>query len=359
MVMNTTSGQGRRKSNLFIVLLLLLLSMGISGYWLNNVSDKPVIYTFPPSLSKIVYGVNVDISAMIAGSGYTVWDPQGGDFFDLASRLGINTLRITDVRWATTGQMRTRAIWRQVFDEAARHHINIILLLADGGDKSALEEAHTLLGDYGLASAPALWMVDLANEPDVSDPQQMRELQQEASYIHQVTPKIPVTIGGWKSEIKGSPGTYDWQDPADIPEFIKLVDVVSPHLYGFEQDAQNDVTPAQLTQRFLAAVLQQARGKPVLLEEFGASNGLATTTAATSTGGPAWQASVYQSVLAQVTAEHAQGVMGAVAWIIAPRPVWPNSDSYQGDMTGWAFVLNHGQRLLPAAKVFSTIQHSG
>ncbi|HZU69409.1 MAG TPA: cellulase family glycosylhydrolase [Ktedonobacteraceae bacterium] len=357
--MNTTSEQGRRKSNLFIIILLLLLSVGISAYWLNNTGARQAAYTFPRAISRVVYGVNVDISAMIPGSGYTVWDPQGGDFFDLASRLGINTLRITDVRWATTGQERSRATWKQIFDKAASHHINIILLLADGGNKSALEEAHTLLGDYGLASAAALWMVDLANEPDVSDPQQMRELRQEALYVHQVAPKIPVTIGGWKSEIVGSPGTYDWQDPADIPKLINLVDVVSPHLYGFEQDAQNDVTPAQLTQRFLAAVLQQARGKPVLLEEFGASNGLATTTAATPTGGPSWQASVYRSVLAAVSAEHAEGVMGAVAWIIAPRPVWPNSDSYQGDMTGWAFVLNHGQRLLPAAKVFSIIQHSG
>ena len=102
---------------------------------------------------------------------------------------------------------------------------------------------------------------------------------------------------------------------------------------------------------------QEAQGKPILLEEFGAVNGLPPTVQSTPPGSPEWQASVYRGVLQEVTAEHEQGVIGAVAWIIAPRPTPPNYNDDQGDMTSWAIVLNHGQRLLPAAEVFSAVEH--
>ena len=338
------------------VLLLALIIVLLVGLWFRNEHENT--YTFPRDLSKIAYGVNVDISAMIAGSGYTVRAANGGDFFDLAAQLGINTLRITDVRWTNSGKMRSRGVWNAVFQEAASHHINIILLLTDSNHRSALAEAHILLGDYGLAHAPALWMVDLSNEPDVSDAQEMDELRAEAAYVRRVAPKVPVTIGGWKSEIAGQPGKFDWQDPADIPSLIDLVDVVSPHLYGFEQDAARGISPAESTRDFLSAVRQQAQRKPILLEEFGAGNGLATTTQAVPTGSPSWQASVYRGVLQEVTAEHSQGVIGAVAWIIAPRPAPSDASGYQGDMAGWAFVLDHGQQLLPAAQTFSAIEQS-
>lgn len=347
------------KKRWLAVLLLALVVALLFGLWFRSSIENGNTYNFPPALAKVAYGVNVDISAMIVGSGYTVRTANGGNFFDLAAQLGINTLRITDVRWTNSGRMLPRKTWEGVFQQAASHHMNIILLLTDSNNRSALEEARVLLGNYGLAHAPALWMIDLSNEPDVSDPQEMAELRAEAAYVHKVAPKVPVTIGGWKSKLAGKPGKFDWQDPADIPRLIDLVDVVSPHLYGFEQDAARGISPAQATRNFLSAVRQEAQGKPILLEEFGAGNGLATTTAPTPTGSPAWQASVYRGVLQEVSAEHAQGVIGAVAWIIAPRPVPPNSGSYQGDMAGWAFVLNHGQHLLPAAQEFSAVEHSG
>jgi hypothetical protein len=342
-----TYRHSQAKSIVFAVLIGLLLLFAGMVVYASVHKPQPI-----PS-TGIVYGVNVDMTTMIPGMPYTVTTARGGNFFDLAAQLGINTLRITDVQWELTGKQYSRAIWRYVFNEAENHHMNVILLLINSGKHSAIEEAHTLLDHYGLAHAPALWLVDLDNEPDVSDPQHMTELREEAAYVHQVAPTVPVTIGGWQSEVPGHPGESDWQDPADIPKFIDLVDVVSPHLYGFEQSAQRGITPRQLALRFLTAVRQEAQGKPILLEEFGAGNGLATTTEPTPTGSPEWQASVYRGVLQEISVEHDQGVIGAVAWIIAPRPAFPNSDSYEGDMTGWAFVLNHGRRLLPAAQVFS------
>jgi hypothetical protein len=336
---------------------LLLLAALLFGLWFLSIVGDTNVRKPQWTPSQVAYGVNVDMSAMIPGTPYTVTTASGSNFFDLAAQLGINTLRITDVQWAVTGKEHSQAAWRYVFDEAESHHMNVILLLVDGGTHSALEHAHTLLDHYRLASAPALWLVDLDNEPDLSDPQHMAELRAEAAYIHQVTPTVPVTIGGWKSKVPGH-WWFDWQDPADIPKFISLVDVVSPHLYEFEQGVQRGFTPRQWTRRFLTAVRQEAHGKPILLEEFGASNGLAPTTDPAPIGSPEWQASVYRGVLQEVSAEHDQGVLGAVAWIIAPRPAWPNSDSYEGDMTGWAFVLNQGRHLLPAAQVFSAVSRA-
>src|SRR5579885_1267243 len=70
------------------VLLLALIIVLLVGLWFRNEDGNT--YTFPRNLSRIAYGVNVDISAMIAGSGYTVRAANGGDFFDLAAQLGIN-----------------------------------------------------------------------------------------------------------------------------------------------------------------------------------------------------------------------------------------------------------------------------
>ncbi len=347
----------KARRNVSILLIGLLVAL-LFGLWFKNMAENRGVYPSKQTFSKTVYGVNVDITAMIPDTPYTVRTASGGNFFDLAAQLGINTLRITDVRWASTGEVRSKTTWQYVFNEAASHHMNVILLLTHGGEPSAIKDAHILLEQYGLAYAPALWLIDLDNEPNVSDPQQMTVLREEAAYVHQVAPKVPVTIGGWESQVSGHLGEYDWQDPKDIPKLIDLVDVVSPHLYEFEQRIQQGFMPQQWTRRFLSEVRKQSQGKPILLEEFGAGNGLATTTMPTPTGSPQWQAVVYQEVLQEVSAEHNQGVIGAVAWIIAPRPAWPNSDNYQGNMAGWAFVLNHGRRLLPAAQEFSAVAHA-
>jgi hypothetical protein len=342
----------RAKSRILVLLLGLWLISSIAG---DMVFGKQQLSTS----TKIAYGVNVDMTVMIPGTPFTVKTTSGGNFFDLAAQLGINTLRITDIQWEISGEEYSQATWRYVFDEAEHHHMHIVLLLEDGGEYSAIQQARTLLGDYGLAHASPLWLVDLYNEPNLSDPQLMAALHEEAAYVHQVAPAIPVTIGGWKSQVPADPEEFNWQDPADIPKFINLVDVVSPHLYEFEQGAQLGLTPRQWTQRFLSAVHQEAQHKPILLEEFGAANGLAPTKEPIATGSPTWQASVYQGVLQEVSAEYGQGVIGALAWIIASRPAWPNPSphNYERNMVGWSFVLNQGQRLLPAAREFSAVAH--
>lgn len=336
-----------------VLIGLIFLFAGIIVY----MSDQK---SLPTPSTNVAYGVNVDMTAMIPGTPYTVRTASGGDFFALAAQLGINTIRIANVRWAMTGQEYSVNTWNNVFNEAEHYHINIILLLIDGGNHTALEHAHTLLGQYGLARYTSLWMIDLYNEPDVDDPQLMAELHDEAVYVHRVAPTVRITIGGWKHHLYRQPAKFRFQDPVDIPKLISLVDVVSVHLYQFERGVQLGYTPRQWVQRYLNATRKQARGKPILLEEFGAGNGVAPTTEPTSTGSLQWQALVYKDVLEEVKAEHSQGVIGAVAWIIAPRPSMPpGPGNYERNMIGWAFVLQQGKSLLPAALSFSNVEHGG
>jgi hypothetical protein len=339
-----------------VILALLIGLLIIISFTTYLFIHKPI---GTPS-SNIVYGVNVDMTAMIPGTAYTIKTVGGKDFFDLAVQLDINTIRITDIQWETTGKEYSQKLWRYVFDQARNHHIRIILLLEDGGDYSVLQQAHTLLGTYGLAHSPALWLVDLYNEPTLSDPRLMTTIREEATYVHHVAPTVPVTIGGWKSADHNYPNKFDWQNPVDISRFINLVDVVSPHLYEFEQAVTHGYTPQQWTERFLSAVRKEASHKPILLEEFGASNGLAPTNQPATVGSLTWQASVYRGVLQAVSAECDQGVIGAVAWIVTPRPALlnPGFANFEGDMTGWALMLNHGKSLLPAAKEFSVFTHA-
>ena len=348
------SGPLHRKS-MPVVLSLALLLLGPLLIGCTGALSVRQPVTLPSPADGVAYGVNVDITAMIPNTPYTVQTPSAGNFFDLAARLGINTLRVTDVLWSSAGQEQSQASWQYVFNQAERYHMKIILLLDGSDGYSALDQAHVLLDQYGLARSPALWLIDLDNEPDISNAQEIAALREEAAYIRQVLPKVLLTIGGWKSEIADEPGQFNWQDPADIPSFIDLVDIVAPHLYQFDQGAEQGFTPQQWTQRFLSEVRKQAQGKPILLEEFGAGNGLAPTTQADPTGSLQWQASVYQGVLQEVAAEHNQDVVGAVSWIFAPRPAWPNCNCDEGDMTGWSLVLDHGQRLLPAAQTFAAV----
>ncbi len=339
----------------FILALLLGLLFTINIFVSTNIHQQ-----LSAPLTKLDLGVNVDMASMIPNTPYTIKTTTGGNFFDLAAQLGINTLRITDNELENSGQEYSRTLWRYVFDESERHHMHVILLIEDGKGHSAIQQMHMLLNDYGLVQSPALWLIDLYNEPDLSDPRLMAMLREEAAYVHQIAPAIPITIGGWKSQDPEHPGKFIWQNPADIPRFINLVNVVSAHLYEFEEGTQQGFTPRQWTQRFLSAVRQDAMHKPILLEEFGAGNGLAPTKKPKATGSPTWQDYVYRGVLQEVSTEYDQGVIGAVAWIFAPRPPEPHPSrhNFEGDMTGWALVLNHGQHLLPAAWEFSAVMHN-
>jgi hypothetical protein len=290
-------------------------------------------------------GVTVDVSSLIPGTPYTITAPGGGDFFHLARQLNIKVIRITDSRWVTTGAEYTAAQWRHVYARAAATGVKIIQLM----DSQAQERL--LLQTYGLARSPALWMVDLQNEPTINDPTVLSALKAQAAYTHRVAPGIPVTIGGWKVATSGGRFRFIWQRPSDLSLIIGIVDVVSPHLFTFTRHLLNGVTPEHVMHTYLDNIRRYADGKPVFLEEWGASNGLAPARGAAEVQGTVkTQAAIYRDVLQEVDAERSDGVLGSTSWIFSPR--YPRVGSPDGDQTGWSIVLHNGAQELPAATAF-------
>jgi hypothetical protein len=111
------------------------------------------------------------------------------------------------------------------------------------------------------------------------------------------------------------------------------------------------VTPEQWTRTFLDSIRRYANGKPVFLEEWGASNGIAPARGAGEVRGTQQtQAAIYRGVLHEVDAERSDGVLGSTSWIFSPR--YPRAGTPDGDMTGWSIVLHNGAQELPAAAAF-------
>ena len=286
-------------------------------------------------------GVTVDVSSLIPGTPYTIRAPGGGDFFDMARQLNIKVIRIGDSRWITTGAEYTAAQWQHVYARAAANGIKIIQLM-----QSQAQE-RLLLQTYGLATSPALWMVDLQNEPTINDPTVLSALKAQAAYTHRVAPGIPVTIGGWKVATSGR--LLVWQRPSDLSLIVGIVDVVSPHLFGLTHHLLNGVSPEQRTRTYLDTIRQYANGKPVFLEEWGASNGLGGALGAGEVQGTQkTQATIYRGVLQAVDADRCDGVLGSTSWIFSSRYPFVRG----GDQTGWSIVLHNGAQVLPAATAF-------
>lgn len=303
---------------------------GVTG----TISQAPNIT--PGFNSGLFLGANVDMMNMLPGTPYTIKTATGGDFFDQALQLGINTIRITDTQSNLGGAQYSQTQWQQVMNRALQTHMHVILLTQN------LSREKLLLGTYGLTKSPALWMIDVENEPDVCG--SISGLQQEITYAHQVAPGIPATIGGWKCG-------NNWQNPADLTKIISIVDIVAAHKYGFTT-AFHGGTPAQTyAKQEFSALRQYAQGKKIFLEEFGANNGQGAT-GNDAAGTPQTQAQIYQGVFREIAAEKGQGVIGATAWSYSTRKTGTAENS---DLP-WAFVLQNGAQLLPAAQTFAAFK---
>ena len=338
----TKAGKLRRGASGLVIFALLASAASCSTPPLKSPGT-------PNETTGSLNGVNVDMSSLVPGTPYTLRTSSGGDFFDFARQLGIKVIRIVDSREQVTGQEYTKAEYRNVYNQAAASGIKIIQLTSGSAREPWKTQEQLLLQTYGLAKLPALWMIDIANEPTVNSPTILSELKAAASYAHQVAPGIPVTIGGWK--FQPPTGQLIWQRPSDLSYIIGIVNVVSPHLYGYTQALKSGKSPQLWTRSFLSQVRHYAQGKPIFLEEWGASNGVAPASGAGEVQGTLeTQATIYQGVLGEVDAERHLGLLGSTSWIFSPRYPFPGVTG--SGNTGWAIVLDNGSKVLPAANAF-------
>jgi hypothetical protein len=201
-----------------------------------------------------------------------------------------------------------------------------------------------------LGSYHNVYGIDMVNEPTL-DINNLSILQQTARQIKAAYPNLRVTVGGWKVA-KGTYGCVSWgspcsEEPQDGKLLANIVDFYSPHLYGYDQPMNGTYgpypDPYTFTTNYFDVMLSYTAGKPVLIGEYGASNGDEITDQGTL-GSHELQANVTDAVLRAVRAYQNKNVVGSAQWAFYNR-------SYTTGTPGWDLVYNNGNTILPAAYV--------
>ncbi|GLZ20375.1 hypothetical protein [Burkholderia plantarii] len=299
-----------------------------------------------------MWGANVDIAQLLPGDPLHL-STDRGDVFGLARLAGFNTLRVTSfAEWApgSRGTSYGSSDWRQVGEQARRSGFTIIpvvgLSRAESGqvnaipDSQARARARTLayrdkVGRIldGLVPTGCKVVIDLDNEREL-DADRLAQFRTLASFVHLRYPGVPVTVGGWKRRREApdaSQAGYVANYPDDGAPLADIVDIVSVHLYdealadhrtyGLYARSADRVPPAVVA--YLRRVQRWAHGKPILIGEFGAPNGVLPTRYRRDLGqiDPAVQDDTVEGVLQGVAQARDQQVhvVGALAWIMVPR----------------------------------------
>jgi hypothetical protein len=313
------------------------------------------------SAAQLLAGANVDVGQLLRGEPSAIVTDRG-DLFDIAAAVGLNALRLTTVRaWNTgeEGKPYTAAQWHALGERARATGINLLPLVEltradlrslelapDPKERTARSVAaaerliDTMLGAGGLARIGAVAAIDIANEP-VLDRATLEQLREIAGFVHARYPGVPVTVGGWRvaagnatagDALGGSSGGHwRWNDAEDGRVLESVEDIVSIHIYGVPRvlgggllggSPPNFVTRAVV--EYLREVARWAGHKPILVEEFGMSNGLSEVRAQIRPGAaddPKSQARFIGAVLSGVANARRQGldISGALVWLLAPR----------------------------------------
>ena len=315
--------------------LAILSGCGGSGGGSGGSLAPPLLAGAPASLSLRYVGANVGM-AEISPSAFDYVQTDQGDLFDIAHKAGYNIFRVVD--WMP-GANYTANDWTLIRDRANGTGISLVPVLAQyTGDttNASLEatfvsqcetKADMILRDAGLAGSPALAFVDLVNEPILTG-WAPDALTQISSYIHVHYPGVSVTVGGWGPSLENG------------NVLTPLVDLMSPHLYSWQNVSFNDMPPSQETQGVvneLGVVSVYSGRKHLIVEEFGTPSGLlAFSDSNTKTpGSPASQASHTDAMLAGIAQERSRGIAvdGAIVWNLYPgygQSGWfeqPNADA--------------------------------
>nr|WP_175802223.1 hypothetical protein [Burkholderia anthina] len=299
-----------------------------------------------------MWGANVDIAQLLPGDPLQL-STDRGDAFGLARLAGFNAFRVTSfAEWAPgqRGTSYSSSDWRQVGEQAKRSGFTIIpvvgLSRAESRQVDALSDpqarvrARTLayrdkVGRIldGLVPTGCKVVIDLDNEREL-DADRLAQFRTLAAFVRARYPGVLITVGGWKrrrADPEASQAAYVANYPDDGAPLADIVDIVSVHLYDEALAGHRtyglyarpaDRVPAAVV-AYLQRVRRWAQGKPILISEFGAPNGVLPTRYRRDLGqlDPAVQDDTVDSVLQGVVQAREQhvNVVGALAWIMVPR----------------------------------------
>ncbi|MFM0352659.1 hypothetical protein PQR12_04155 [Paraburkholderia nemoris] len=298
------------------------------------------------------WGANVDIAQLLPGNPLHVLTDRG-DLFSVAELAGYNALRVTTFgEWWSGGRgvSYSASDWRQVGALAVQRHLTLIPVLGlsrkestevdargDEAEKASRRtlayqrKADLILG--ALAGTGCNVIIDLGNERELT-PAQVNQFAQLAVFVRSKYPAVQITIGGWKakrSNPQAGEASYVANYPDDGEPLADLVDVVSVHLYdealqshqtyGLYARSASQVPKAVVA--YLARVQLWAKGKPILVSEFGSPNGVLPTRYRRDGGAldPQVQTATVDGVVDGISDAQQQGinVIGGLVWIMVPR----------------------------------------
>lgn len=316
----------------------------------NTVQIKPQQY----------YGMTVDMSQILPESVHYIKNSKGQDIIDMASSLGMNTLRITNItstsdKGATPSY--TKAQWEEVLGKMQKKNIYAVILIE--GNSQDVQFHDITLRDYylnfvknyvasGVCKLPNVLMVDIANEPALN-PYNLDKLKKAAEIVKSECSTTKITIGSWRTDSgdRNPDGSivYNWHDPKEVKQLEDIVDVDSVHIYGFDKPKDGPYPdPYTLTTGYLNEI-RKYTDKPIFIEEFGAGNGDELTDQNTL-GSQQLQKNAYLGVLKAMHDFRNKGVMGATGYLFLPRT--DGADS-------WSIAKDNGDTLLPATAAFKSI----
>lgn len=330
-------------------------------------------------------GANVSMGYLTPRT--AVKDNTGRDLIDMAHAIGLNILRIStssNLDPVTKLSIYSKEDWDSVLGKLASYDMKAIIMIHNDVYNSIGEfnEQYIpfvtdLMITKGLATNPAVFAVDLANEPLIT-PHNLLQLRAAKALVKKANPDLLTTIGGWRVEqtvscppLYGN-GTWCWNDPANANAVTEFSDYYSAHHYLYDKykghvectpgtigDALNTddsqfPEPVEHTRSFIAAIRADVdNDKPIVLEEYGASNGQICNDQKTLIS-PDQQAQIYHGVLKAFNQySTALNFIGVINWSLF-EPCDKKS--------GWGIIIKLSVKgpedcaggsfkLLPAAKI--------
>jgi hypothetical protein len=302
-----------------------------------------MVSTVSAQLPSTVVGANVETSNVCPSCTHYI-KTNSGDLFDLAKAAGWNMLRLTQFETWGPNEMDvpySAQNWSDVFGRALSTNMYLIVLLemntpelnaianAPSGQAQSVritydeQSIDNILGALPISQRSKV-AIDLGNEEDEDSTEYsiLAIYQAEALYIRNKYPTVLITVGGWKVGT-----TYGL--PADGAVYESLEDFVSPHDYVDEANGHSPASDTTTIFNYLSQINEWSQGKPIVLEEYGASSGVMPVSQTPpvpppcTTCTPSAQAGTNAASVAGVVEAKQQGInaIGGLVWSYYARGV--------------------------------------
>jgi colanic acid/amylovoran biosynthesis protein len=344
----------------FTAILLAVVCMGFFLFSPKNHIANNLKESFDFS-NKQYRGTTADMSQILPDSDMYIKNSKGEDLIDIASRLGVNIFRITNIASSKKDSETTHytnAQWQQVLGKMHDKGIDAIILVEANGSNAAyhnteIDEAYIpfvrqYIIEPNVCIFPNVLAIDIRNEPVINE-NNLSKLREASRMIKSSCPESNITVGSWRTDsgekyLNGEK-MYYWHDPEIAPQLYDIVDIYSIHLYSFDIPVGNEFPdPYKKTVSHIKEVRKHTGGKPIIVTEFGSGNG-STITDQGTLGSQELQKEVYEGVFKAVKDLRGKNVLGAISYVFHTR--------HDTKPDGWNIIKDNGDTLLPAAYTFN------